>query len=191
MVNPTRNATQDQNYPGSMPYDNDLNVVEIWTRIDPVRWFAGAIAGVVAGGLSLFFAMFLSVISGRDIWFPAKLLATTVLGASATALDAGAGAILVGVLVYEGICTFWGVVYAHFTGTNSIPSLLAMGLAWSAWHWVFTWCLFLQSFRTIFIAVSTYTYLPVLFICLVYGLSMSTVSFFDQMLRGPGKSPGQ
>lgn len=190
-MNPTRNATPAHDLAGSTPYDNDLNVVEIWTRIDPVRWIAGVIAGLVAGGLSLFVAMVFSVLSGRDIWFPAKLLATTVLGAGATALDAGAGTIIVGVLVYEGICTFWGVVYAHFTGTNSLSSLLPMGLAWSAWHWVFTWCLFLQSFQTVFVAVSTYTYLPVLFICLVYGLSLSSVAFFDQIIRGPGKSPGQ
>lgn len=170
------------------PYDNDLNVVEIWTRVDPVRWIAGALAGLLAGTIALLFAMAIATAAGREIWFPVKLLATTVLGPTATSFDSGQGAIAMGLVVFEGICTFWGVVYAHFTGTNSLASLLPMGLVWTALLWVFNWCLFLQSFRPVYVTATPYS--VAFAVCLVYGISLCSVAFFDQLIRGSGRSPG-
>ena len=35
------------------PYDNDQNLVEMWVRVDPKRWFAGILGGLTAGAISL------------------------------------------------------------------------------------------------------------------------------------------
>ncbi len=158
----------------------EYNLVEIWLRKDPVRWAAGALAGLFAGAVALLFAMIFASCVGMDFWFPAKLMGTILLGPSATEF-AATQSIWVGVATFEAICLFFGFVFAHFTGTNSVSALLAMGLAWGAFSWVFLWNLFLQSFRTIFSAhVSSGAALPV---CFVYGLALSSVAIFDPLLR--------
>ncbi len=164
------------------PYDNDQNLVEMWVRVDPKRWFAGILGGLTAGAISLVFAMFLASLGGLEVWYPAKLLATAALGPYALAYDSGSSAILTGVLIYEAIMAFWGFVYAHFTGTNRFSALLPMGLAWAAMLWVFNWCLFLQSFKPIFVTHTPYG--AAFFVCLVYGLSLTSVGVYDRLLGG-------
>lgn len=162
--------------------DNDMNIVERWLRVDTVRWISGVLAGLLAGGLAIFVAMVFAKIGGREFWYPVKLMASILMGPGATALDSGLGAIVAGLIFFEGLAAFLGLVYAHFTVTNNAQALLGVGLTWAAFSWIFIWNLFFQSFSTIFVAaLSSGVVFP---ICLVYGLSLSSVGFFDRALRG-------
>ena len=159
----------------------EYNLVETWLRRDPIRWIAGILGGIFAGLLAMAVAVAVSSSLGWDPTFPIKLMGTPVLGAIATDLQSSQG-IVAGALFIEAIAIFWGVVFAHFTGTNSVSALLGMGLAWGAFSWIFTWNLFLQSFKPIFAAgIPAGAALPV---CFAYGLGLVSVSFFDRILRG-------
>jgi hypothetical protein len=162
--------------------ENDINIVTRWTKIDPTRWAAGVFAGILAGAISLVVAMLLCKIGGLELTFPAKLLSTWILGPSANEYGMNVTPIVIGFMIYGAIAAFWGVVYAHFTATNSLSSLLPMGLAWAAFLWVFNWCLFGQSIKPIFVAaIPAGAVFP---ICLAYGVSLCSVAFFDRTLRG-------
>lgn len=159
----------------------EYNLVEIWLRKDPIRWVAGMLAGLFAGAVALGVSMMICSANGIDPWLGAKLIGTTVLGASATDSSSMQGAFTGGV-VFEALCMFLGFIFAHFTGTNSIKSLLAMGLVWGTFAWIFIWNLFLQSFRPIFAArIPSAAAFP---ICIAFGLTLAVVSVFDSILRG-------
>lgn len=162
--------------------NEDMNIVALWLRCDKTRWVAGAAGGLFAGLVAIFFAMVMAVLGGKEFWFPVKLIASIVLGPSATVLGFHFGAIAVGCAVFEALAMFWGVVYAHFAPTNSLSALLGVGATWAAFSWIFIWNLFLQSFKPIFNAqVSSGAAFA---ICMVYGLSLTAVAFFDRVLRG-------
>lgn len=159
----------------------EYNLVEMWLRRDPIRWVAGVLAGLLAGTLTLGFAGWVAQQSGFEFFFPVKLMATTVLGPSATAFDAPINSIYLGAGVFYALAALLGFVFAHFTGVNSLYALLPMGLVWGIFSWIFIWNLFLQSFRPIFAAqLSSGLVLP---ICLVFGLSLASVAFFDRVMR--------
>jgi hypothetical protein len=158
------------------------NLVEIWLRRDPIRWVAGILAGLLAGAVAMLVAMLLtSATHSFEPTFPMKLMGTIVMGASATEIGQTEG-MWAGFIVIQMLCAFWGFVYAHFTGTNRLPALLPMGLVWGIFSWIFIWNLFLQSVRPI-VAAHVPT-AAALLICVTYGLSLSSVSIFDRLLRG-------
>ena len=158
----------------------EYNLVEMWLRKDPVRWIAGGLAGVLAGGVAAGVAMILAKMAGFEGSFPIKLIGTILLGAQATEIGNATG-FLTGGITFEGLCFFLGVVFAHFTGVNSLKVLIPMGLVWGIFSWIFIWNLFLQSFNTIYAARIPSG--PIFAICLAFGLALSSVSFFDQLLR--------
>jgi len=162
----------------------EQNLVEIWLRRDPTRWFAGALAGLFAGAVAMLVSVGItSSFSNYEPWFPIKLMGTIALGASSTEIGQSQG-IIAGILVFEILSLFWGFVYAHFTGTNRLFALLPMGLVWGIFSWIFLWNLFLQSVKPIVAA-----HVPtacVLLICVTYGLTLSSVSVFDRILRRNG-----
>jgi hypothetical protein len=161
----------------------DVNVVEMWLRKDPVRWLAGAGAGLFAGLVTLAFAALVSMAAGGDDpWFPIKLMATIPAGSHATEFGFHVPSIMIGLMFFEFFALIWGVIYAHFVYTNSLPSLLAMGVVWGTFSWIFIWNLFLPAFNPIVAAQIPPG--PVLPICLVYGLSLTAVAFFDRAIRG-------
>lgn len=160
----------------------EMNLVEMWLRKDKTRWVAGAIAGFFAGAIALAFAMVLSKVLGSESWFPAKLVALPVLSSTATEFGMLPSRILAGVIVWEALCTVLGVIFAHFTFTNSLQALLAMGLVWGVFSWIFIWNLFMQSNGAIFAAHVPSA--PVFPVCLVFGFGLSSVAFFDRLLRG-------
>ncbi len=168
-------------------FSNDIatsmeeNLVEKWLRRDPVRWIAGGMAGVFAGAVAMGLAMVLASCAGMEIWFPVKLIGTVLLGASATEMGGAAGGIVAGSMVIGVLGALLGFVFSHFTYTNSIKALLAMGLVWGTFSWIFIWNLFLPSFKTIFAAQIPAG--PVLPVCLIFGLALSSVAFFDRKLR--------
>ena len=130
----------------------DSPLVEHWLHVNTARWMAGALAGLLAGLMAMAFAMILSSIGGIGFWFPAKLMATICAGAGAMDFDSGAGAVISGLLFFEILAAFFGIIFSHFTYTNHLLSLLGMGCVWGTFSWIFIWCLFFQSFRTIFVA---------------------------------------
>jgi hypothetical protein len=159
----------------------EYNLVEIWLRRDPTRWIAGALGGVFAAVVAMVVAMVIAQSAGYEVWLPIKLMGTPILGAAATEIGNTSG-ILAGAFLTGMICVFWGVIFAHFTGTNSVSALLAMGLVWGTFSWIFIWNLFLPSFTTIFAArISAGAAFPV---CIAYGLALASVAFIDPVLRG-------
>ena len=156
------------------------NFVENWLRRDPTRWMSGALAGLLSAVTATLLGMILSSSAGLQSWFPLKLFGTILLGPEATdinfALGAVAGAIILGM-----VSIVLGVVFSHFVYTNALNSLLAMGLVWGLFSWIFIFNLFMQSFKPIFAAqVPATAAFPV---CLIFGLTMASVGFFDRLLR--------
>jgi hypothetical protein len=165
----------------SYPGDYDGNIVALWLRKDPTRWVAGIFAGAFAGAIALTVACFLAQSSGKEFWFPAKLLSTFILGSVGTDNHLTKG-LIVGLLVWEALAVFWGFVYSHFVATNAIGGLLPMGLVWGIFLWIFNWNLYLQSVLPIrWAAVPSGA---AILICVIYGLSLSSVGFFDRVFRG-------
>ena len=163
--------------------EEDLNLVEIWLRRDPIRWIAGILAGLFAGVVMLVFAMLLSKVGGAEFWLPVKIAALPILGAKATETGFNVGSLAVGFIFAEVLCASLGLAYAHFTGAGaSMQALLGASFTWGAFSWVFIICLFLQS-------VYAVQYMeiprgPAFFVMMVFGLALASVTFFDRMLRG-------
>jgi hypothetical protein len=159
----------------------EYNLVEIWLRKDPVRWVSGALAGLIAGVVAMGVAGFVSTSFGMEFWFPVKLMGSIVLGPYATEFSSTNG-VLAGWAVVEILAMFLGAVYAHFTGTNAVGPLLAMGLVWGTFTWIFIWNLFMQSFKSISaVRVPSTATFPV---CIAFGLALASVTVFDRMMRG-------
>ena len=161
--------------------DNDMNMVDSWLRKDPKRWVAGWVSGFFAGGVAMVLAMIIAQIGGFDFLFPAKLFGGILLGNGATDTLSGIGPAIVGFILFEAICGFFGFAFSHFVFSNSSSALLAMGAVWGIFSWIFLWNLFLPSFKIIrFSGITPGVAMPV---CMAYGLSLASVAFFDRMLR--------
>ncbi len=164
----------------------DVNIVALWLKRDPVRWLAGCFSGLTAGGVAISVAVFLAQALGDpDCWLPVKLMGTVLLGSKATEFGQSEG-IRAGILVFESLALFWGVIYAHFTSVNSMKVLIPVGWVWGILSWIFSWNLFLQSFPEISVAHLPSAGALVVFLC--YGLALPSVAFFDRglrFLRGP------
>lgn len=164
----------------SYPGDYDGDIVALWLRKDPTRWMAGIFSGAFAGLVALAVAMLLAQNAGKEFLFPAKLLSTAILGPAGTDNSVSLGAI-VGLIVWESIAVFWGFVYSHFVATNAFRALLAMGLVWGLFLWIFNWNLYMQSVLPIrWAAVPSGA---AILICVIYGLSLSSVAIFDRAFR--------
>lgn len=155
-------------------------IVATWLRFDLTRWIAGVLSGLFAGALALIIGGTLASMNGLEFSFPAKLIGTLILGPEATSLNTVEG-VLYGVPLFELLCGTFGLIFAHFVSAQKITSLLAMGLVWAAMSWIFIWNLFMQSFRTIY--VSQVSSGAAFLVCLVYGLGLSSILFFDPLLR--------
>jgi hypothetical protein len=162
-------------------HQEDMDIVAIWLRKDPKRWVAGILAGAFAGVLALAFACVLAKIGGMEILFPIKVAAVPILGNEATAYGM-TPAVLIGFVIHELLCMFLGFVYAHFTGTNELPTLLGAGFTWGVFSWIFIFNLFVQSFADI--QALHLSKGAGFFVMLVFGLSLTSTAFFDRMIRG-------
>jgi hypothetical protein len=159
----------------------DIDIVAIWLRRDPARWIAGAMAGFFAGLVMLAFATVLSALFGPEPWFPVKIPAVVFYGGYATEYGIHISRMLAGFLLHESLCVVLGVIYAHFTGTNNMPALLGAGFTWGAFSWIFIQCLFAPAIRQIY--AMNLPRGPAFFVCMVFGLSLASVAFFDRMVR--------
>lgn len=163
------------------PDDNDIDMVMRWTKRDVPRWVAGALAGALAAVIALTFASVFSAAMGKEIWFAVKLMATPTLGAEAMTYGFHLVAIGFGLMSFVTLGAVLGFAFGHFVFTNHVPSLLAMGLVWALFSWIFLWNLFFQSFRDLhFMAVPPAAAMPV---CIVFGISLVSVGFFDRIVR--------
>ena len=160
----------------------DTNLVEMWLRKDPVRWMAGVAAGLFAALVMIAFSMLVAILFGMEAWYPVKIAALPFFGSEAGELGFQLGHILVGVVFLEVLGAFLGFLYAHFNFTNQLPALLAMGVVWGIFAWIFISNLFIQSSRPVFHA--HYSSGAAFFSWIVFGISLTSVAFFDRMLRG-------
>lgn len=160
----------------------DVDLVAGWLVADKTRWAAGIAAGLFAGVVALGLAGVLAVSGGMEFWFPIKLMATPIVGSAATEYGFNVGSIVAGLIFVEALAAFWGFVYSHFVKTDSLGALLAMGVVWALFGWIFHWNLYFASFRTVYAAhVSSGAAFPVF---LAYGVSLTSVAFFDRAFRG-------
>ncbi|OFZ53737.1 MAG: hypothetical protein A2428_04095 [Bdellovibrionales bacterium RIFOXYC1_FULL_54_43] len=157
------------------------DLVSNWLRRDAIRWRSGVFSGIFAGLISLGLAMLLSAFGGGDFWFPVKLAATPILGPVATDLAFRPGTLVLGFGLHEALSGFLGFLFSQFVRTNAPRPLLALGIVWGLFSWIFVWSLFLQSFAPIHAAgVSSGA---AFLVCLVYGLSLGVTGSVDRMLR--------
>ena len=167
MQNPSTPAAQEE----------DMNIVALWLRKDPKRWIAGGVAGLVAGLISMAVAATLSATHGMDPTFAIRLLGLPIVGASATEYGNSTG-LIAGFVFYEFLAMFWGALYGHFVATSHFKSLLAMGLVWGTFFWIFDFNLYAQSFKSVLAAQ-----VPpgaAFVVCVTYGLSLSVIGLFDR-----------
>lgn len=159
----------------------DMNLVEIWLRRDIARWIAGAFAGFFGGLVSILVGGLLSKLIGGDFWVIVKLGAIPLLQANSMEYGFNLPTIITGAVIYQGLATFLGILYAHFTGTNNCKALFGVGLTWAAFSWIFLNNLYFNASRTYFVVG-----LPkalMFAVCLAYGVSLVSVSFFDRVFR--------
>ncbi|MGE0617086.1 MAG: hypothetical protein AB7P04_15760 [Bacteriovoracia bacterium] len=163
----------------------EQNLVEMWLKKDPVRWVAGALAGLFAGAVALGVSVIAAKSCGTDPMYALKFMALPFAGASAISTEPGVGAVALGVVLFEALAAFWGVVYAHFTKTNAFWPLAGMGFTWGAFSWIFWANLYTPAWRPVFEAApkpgSTF------FFCMTYGFALVSVSVFDRMFRGSSR----
>ena len=161
--------------------EQDIDLIAMWVRFDPKRWFAGALAGFTAGLILAAVAMAIAAAGGLEIWYPLKLAALPLLGGGATAVGSATPGLLVGFIAHELISVLLGMVYAHFTVKNYMPALLGAGVTWGLFSWIFLSNLFFQSFPDVYAA--DFPRGPALLCNLIFGISLTSVAGFDRMFR--------
>lgn len=164
------------------PEPGDIDLVSTWLRLDLPRLIAGVLAGVFAGIVMVAFAGVLCKMAGWELLLPLKVPALAVLGNEATELGMNPKALIVGFVVHSMVTGLLGGVYAHFTQTNKLLPLLGAGFVWGTFSWIFIFNLFTKSFlevRTLDLPAG-----PAFFVHLVFGFSLASISYFDQIVCG-------
>jgi len=161
----------------------EANLVEIWIRKDPIRWLAGALGGIFAIAVMIGFAMIANklLVGGHDMLAPLKIPVTVIMGGDAMNYESTPLVLLAGVFLYSLLGAFLGVAFAHLTGTNNKAALFGMGITWGIFGWIFLENLFSKSWQPIKILEipATWGFLG----WVLFGVSLMSVGFFDQMLR--------
>jgi hypothetical protein len=162
----------------------EVSLVGPWLKADPARWMAGIAGGALAGLIATGVACLLAKGSGLGAGFPMRLMATPIFGNAATQIG-NSTATVAGFVVIEALAAFFGFVYAHFVRASTIGGLLSMGVVWALFSWVFIFNLFMPAFKPFFWAgiPQSATFL----VTLVYGISLTSVGFFDQIFRGKAR----
>lgn len=159
----------------------DHNLVEMWTRKDPVAWTAGIMGGLVAGVVAAAVGGLIAKRHGLEFLFPVKFAGLPILGNSATAYTSSAG-LIVGGVCFFGLAAFLGFLYSHFANPKAFVARLGMGFVWGTFSWIFIGNLYMQSWfdvRAVNMPNSA-----TFFVTLAYGLSLISVGMFDSIIRG-------
>lgn len=168
--------------------EEDPNIVSMWLQIKPRRWVAGVVAGVVAGFVFHAVGFVLSSMGRLDPLFSVKVAALPVLGSRALDLGASGIAIITG-LVMTGIVTgILGLAFAHFTLSNRIRTLLAMGVVWGVFGWIFIMNLFIQSFHDV--SALRLSNGATFAACLGFGIGLVSLAATDRIFGGT-RQPSQ
>jgi len=155
----------------------ETNLVAHWIKMNPRRVFAGAIAGLFAGGVMLLFAMILSSMAGEAFLAPARLSAIPLLGADAMTEGNFAG-LVVGVVFHEVLCLVLGMLFGHFVYTHDRKSLLGLGATWGIFSWIFLNNLFFNAWREVYVSAQGSNG-RMFFACVAFGLCLSVISVLD------------
>lgn len=93
------------------------------------RWASGILGGILAAIVMAAFGMIVSLVAGRGLWFPMKLVAAFAMGQDA--IFGGIGTIALGVVTHLAIGALFGLVYAYLVprGANRSTDLL-IGIAY-------------------------------------------------------------
>ncbi len=161
--------------------EDDIDLVAYWTKKDPARWIAGVMAGLLAGIVAMAFAGVLGIVGGGDVLIGVKVGALPIMGGKALEAGVHMPTLIAGFVTLEALAAFLGFVFAHFAFTNRLSMLFGMGLTWAAFTWVFIINLFSQSFRDVFVA--DFSRGGAFFVCCAFGLSLTSVAFFDRLVR--------
>ena len=165
--------------------EKDLDIVAPWLRFDPTRILAGVLTGMFSGVVALVFGGILARMGGLEFIFPVKVMALPILGSSATELGLSGGgvtAVVVGLVCFELLCAVLGGVFAHFVFSNAAGPLLGMGFTWGAFSWIFINNLFSPSFLAV--RAADISRGAAFGFWMAFGLSLTTLAFFDRMVRG-------
>ena len=170
------NNLRDRNFnPDTV--EGEFNLIAMWSNPRASRFVAGVLAGAFAGVLMLIFGMFYCSIKGIDITAPMKIAGLPFLGNAAMEYGS-AKALVVGLIAFFSLTSFLGATYAFFTGINNKKGLFGMGITWALFSWVFITNLMMPSFRAYLAADIPRGTL--FFAWLVFGLGLTSVSFFDR-----------
>jgi hypothetical protein len=159
----------------------DSDLVAHWIEFHPKRYFLGIISGLIASGAALIVANQMSLADKDDFHYTAKLFATIFYGFSATEYSVSDHIVFSGYALLTGIGIFWSVVFSHFVISTRFQDQILVGFCWAFLSWVFTWNLFSQSFYTIQTAGVPSS--AALAVCMTYGLSLSSLSVLDWLLK--------
>jgi hypothetical protein len=174
-------AHQHSNSNEVIDSEGDINIVALWVKLDVIRWMAGFAAGVFSGAIALVASMVVTASTGGDLWMPLKVGALPFLGGHA--LEYGMGfSVYLGAAALLGLCGFLGILFAHFVRTNRFMPLFSVGATWGIFSWIFLNNLFFKSWRD-FLAAGL-SDAKIFFVCLLFGVSLVSLAFFDRMLRG-------
>ncbi len=101
------------------------------TRSNRDRWSSGVAGGVLGALVMGLFFMLVSAMRGLGFWTPMKLISAVFLGTSA--VFAGAGAVVLGLIVHLLVGAALGVLYAYMIPKEiSVGLDVLMGLAFGA-----------------------------------------------------------
>lgn len=95
------------------------------------RWTSGIAGGVIGALVMGLFFMIVAAARGMGFWTPPKLISAVFLGSSA--VFAGAGAVILGLVIHMIMGAVLGVIYAYLIPRNiSFAMDVLMGLAYGA-----------------------------------------------------------
>lgn len=160
----------------------EINLVQLWLRVDVSRWIAGALGGIFAALIAAGFAGIMVQAKGGEFLFPVKFLALPFMGNAATEMGMHMGAIIGGLIVLAVVSSILGVLYAHFTVGNNKAALWGGGFVWGTFSWIFINNLFIQSFKDV--RAANISNGSAFFVLMIFGFSLTSVGFFDRMIRG-------
>jgi hypothetical protein len=181
------NNLKDRNFnPDTI--EGEYPVALLWSQWRTPRIIAGVFAGIVAGTAMQIAGMIYCSIRGWDIFMPGKISALPWLGREALQFGS-VHALVVGLIAFYALAIVLGMAYAHFTGNNHRGVRFGMGVVWATWGWVFITCLFSPSFQAY--QEADIPRGAMFFAWLVFGLSLSSVAWFDKNApQRPVRKPG-
>ena len=90
--------------------------------------------GLIAGAVMAFMVAFIALAQGRSIWFPFRLIASTLLGPDA--MTAGNSVVVLGVFLHFLMAALLGMLFTAIFGRSTMRRMLGFGLVYSLIIWL-------------------------------------------------------